>query len=245
MKKNKFLFIRNDDVWTLDRSFREFFDFMLGQKIPVIYGVIPARLQEDAAVFLRRAKERNPKLLDIVQHGFAHCNHAPEGEHKYEFGPGRTYMQQFDDIVQGMRIMNRWFGEFMTPGFIPPYHADDHKTIKTIEQLNIPIYSSKLKVPLRKKRFIEVPAQIWANRIDDLGVPSPMEFHNLSRDLATVMDSRLMTGIVFRHQMMVNPGDHDVLKALIKLISNKRREGSLRIVLFSDLMRAKRKDSDQ
>jgi hypothetical protein len=236
---SKFLFIRNDDVWTLDQSFRAFFDLMLGQKIPVVYGVIPAKLQEDAARFLRRAKEKDPELLDIVQHGYAHVNHAPAGDHhKYEFGETRTYAEQYEDIAKGMQIMRHAFGESLTPGFIPPYHSDDASTIDAIEALGIPLYSSRLKVPRPAKKFIEIPAQIWANRADEQGVASPMDFHGLSRDLASVLASGPITGIVFRHHMMTNPKDQDVLKALMQLVLQERSEGRIRTVLFSDLLNA-------
>ncbi|MBL8013064.1 MAG: DUF2334 domain-containing protein, partial [Candidatus Omnitrophica bacterium] len=149
---SKFLFIRNDDVWNLDESFKSFFDFMLDQRIPVVYGVIPAMLKDDAAQFLRRAKKKSPKLLDIVQHGYAHRNHAPEGEHKYEFGSSRTYVEQLEDISRGMKIMRRSFGEFMTPGFVPSYHAYDTNTIRVLVKLGIPLLSARLKVPYKEKK---------------------------------------------------------------------------------------------
>ncbi len=233
---SKFLFIRNDDVWALDKSFQKFFDFMFNQKIPVVYGVIPAKLQEDAALFLRRAKGKAPKLLDIVQHGYAHRNYAVVGEQPYEFGPTRTYTQQLEDISQGMQIMRRWFGELVTPGFIPPYHADDAKTIDAIEALNIPLYSSRLKVPRQIKKFIDLPAQIWANRVNVDGEPWPLEFHSLSRDLASVLESGQITGMVFRHHLMVNPKDKDVLAALMRLLVQERDKGKIRTVLFSELL---------
>lgn len=239
---SKYLFIRNDDVWALDKSFQEFFDIMFNHKIPVVYGVIPAKLQEDAALFLRRAKENAPRLLDIVQHGYAHRNYALAGERPYEFGPARTYTQQFEDISRGMEIMRHWFGDLVTPGFIPPYHADDANTIDAIETLNIPLYSSRLKVPRPIKKFIELPAQIWANRVNEYGDPAPLEFHVLLKDLASVLESGLITGIVFRHHLMVNSRDKDVLTALMRIVVQERAEGKIRTVLFSDLLKAGRKN---
>ena len=236
---SKYLFIRNDDVWRLDGSFGAFFDFMLRQRVPIVYGVIPAKLEKDAALFLRRAKEKDPELLDLVQHGYAHVNHAPAGDHhKYEFGETRTYAQQYEDIAQGMRIMRDRFGDLVTPGFIPPYHSDDANTIDAIEALNIPLYSSRLKVPRPSKRFIEMPAQIWANKADAQGVPSPLDFHGLSRDLASVLASGPITGMVFRHHMMVSPKNRDVLAALMSLVMEERAQGKLRTVLFSELLNA-------
>jgi len=223
----------------LDKSFRDFFDFMFGLKIPVVYGVIPDKLQKDAAIFLRRAKKDQPKLLDIVQHGFAHSNYADEGEDKYEFGPARTYEQQRDDIVKGQSIMDHWFGELATPGFIPPFHADDENTINALEDLKVPLYSARLKVPRLVKRFIDLPAQIWANKIDAKGLPKPLNFRSLSIDLASVLESGPVTGMVFHHDMMVAPKDKEVLMALMKLVLQQRAERKIRTILFSDLLNAR------
>ncbi len=242
---SKLLFIRNDDVWTLDKAFREFFDFMLSQKIPVVYGVIPAQLQEDAAIFLRQAKKKAPKLLDIVQHGFAHRNYAAEGENKYEFGSARSYDEQLKDITQGMQIMHRWFGELVTPGFIPPYHADDAKTIDAIEALNIPLYSARLKVARQGKKFIDLPAQVWANKLDAKGNPRPLDFNRLSIDLASVLGAGPITGMVFRHHMMITPRDKEVLTALMRLVLRQRKQGEIRTVLFSDLLSAVGEKKDE
>lgn len=241
---SKFLFIRDDDVWNLDQSFYDFFDFMLNQKIPVVYGVIPALLQEDAAIFLRRAKKKNPKLIDIVQHGYAHRNYAAAGERKYEFGRVRSYIQQLDDIASGMQIMRRWFGEVVTPGFTPSYHAYDTNTIDAIEALNIPLHSARLTVPRQEKKFIDVPAQIWANKLDPQGKPCSLMFHRLAMDLASVLELGSITGMVFHHHRMVDPRDRDVLKAFAKLVVQERTNRKIRMVLFSDLLNTAQKRKD-
>jgi len=234
---NKFFFIRNDDVSTFSEPLRKFVNFMLIHKIPIIYGVIPARLEKETAVLLREAKEKNPGLLDIVQHGYAHDNYAPFGEKKYEFGEGRSYDRQLHDITEGMKIMHRWFGDLVTPGFIPPYHADDPNTIDAIEALGIPLYSARLKVPRERKKFLDVPAQIWAHRIDDQGQPVPLNFHNLARDLGSVLASGPISGIVFYHRYITaNPKDRDVFTASMSLILQEQALGKLRVVLFSDLL---------
>lgn len=237
----KFLFIRNDDVWKLERSFREFFDMMLAYKIPIVYGVIPARLEKSATVFLRKAKEKTPDLLDIVQHGYLHRNYAPPGEDKYEFGAGRTYAQQRKNIEQGMKIMRRSFGDLVTPGFIPPYHAEDENTIKALESLKVPLYSARLKVPKKKKTFIDLPAQVWANKVDIKGDPKPLDFRRVSADLFDVLSTQKMSGMVFRHHMMCGASDKKVLMALMQLIMKERAKGKVQTVLFSDILSVRKK----
>ena len=73
------LFIRNDDVWTLDHEFRFFFDLAKDRGIPVVHAVIPGKMDQGLIRFLCRAKEKTPQLLDIVQHGWIHANHSLDG----------------------------------------------------------------------------------------------------------------------------------------------------------------------
>ena len=135
-----------------------------------------------------------------------------------------------------MRIMKDRFGDYVTPGFIPPYHADDERTIDAIEALEIPLYSARLKVPRQAKKFIDLPAQVWANKIDAKGAPLPLDFHRLSIDLASVLGAGPITGMVFRHHMMASPRDRDVLLALMRLVVQQRSQGEIRTVLFSELL---------
>ena len=237
----RYLFIRDDDVWTLERSFVEFFELMFKLKIPVVYGVIPARLEKEAAIFLKKAKVKEPNLLDIVQHGYAHQNYAPQGEKKYEFGENRTYEQQFSDIERGMKLMRQWFGPLMTEGFTPPYHAEDRRTIKAIEKLKVPLYSARLKVPLKKKTFIDLPAQVWANKSGANGEPESMDFRRIGVDLFDCFSTQQITGMVFRHHMLRHPSDAKVLAALMQVIIKERRQGKVQTVLFSELLKAGRK----
>lgn len=234
---SKFLFIRNDDVWTIGSSFRNFFNVMLQNNIPVIYGVVPGRLDETMADFLRKAKESQPELVDIVQHGFMHRNYAPAGERRYEFGSRRSYQEQLEDIHSGMRILHERFGDLLTPGFIPPYHAYDTHTIDAIEALEIPLFSARLKVPREKKKFLDVPANIWANRGDpDGGVSLPLGFHDLARDVTSIVNAGPISGVVFRHQMMTHLNDMDVLKAFVSLILQEQKKGKFRVVNFSNFL---------
>ncbi|MBF0595084.1 MAG: hypothetical protein HQL22_08960, partial [Candidatus Omnitrophica bacterium] len=74
--KPAYLFIRDDDVRTLDGYFKEFFALLLGLRLPAVYAVIPRLMDERLIAGLKRQKELTPSLLDIVQHGWAHTDHS-------------------------------------------------------------------------------------------------------------------------------------------------------------------------
>jgi hypothetical protein len=232
----KFLFIRNDDVWTLEKSFTDFFAIMYGLKIPVVYAVIPKLLEKSAAIFLRKAKEKTPDLIDIVQHGYAHENHADAGQRKYEFGDNRTYQQQVYDIEAGIKIMKKWFGGLLTPGFIPPYHSENADTVKALEYLDVPLYSARLKLPCKKTKFLELPAKVWIHRLDSKGAPAPLNFRRVSAELVEALSTQKISGMVCRHHMLTHPNDHKILKALMGIVLREQSQGKVQTVLFSDIL---------
>src|SRR5208283_766088 len=116
----------------LDRQFRFFFEQAIDRGIPVVYAVIPGKMDRGLIRFLCRAKERTPRLLDIVQHGWIHANHSVKAGIKYEFGASRSLKSQRTDIQQGHKKMRLAFGEHLTSAFVPPYHGYDERTLRVL-----------------------------------------------------------------------------------------------------------------
>lgn len=59
-------------------------------------------------------------MLIPMVHGWAHENHAPEGEKKAEFGHPRA--QLLEDATKGLTRINALFGEDYMPCFVPPWN---------------------------------------------------------------------------------------------------------------------------
>lgn len=232
------VFLRDDDVWIDDDVFLELAALFKMQGIPVIYGVIPMRLTEQMARVLREAKERDPGLLDIVQHGYAHQNYALPGEGKYEFGPLRTYAQQYEDIACGIKIMRRFFGRTLTPGFIPPFHADDINTIKAIEALKIPLYSARKQVVWPRKKFVDFPAQVYLNGYERDGTLRALDFRGLLSKIEEIVVPGKVNGMVYRHHLIRSTKEMKAMKAFVLVLARLSEQGKLRIVLFSELLNA-------
>jgi hypothetical protein len=229
------VFIRDDDVWIVDGNFLELFSFLIEKKIPVIYGIIPARLDKGMASFLRKAKRKYPDLLDIVQHGYAHENYALRGQAKYEFGPGRTYQQQYHDIAKGWEILRKQFGRLWTPGFIPPYHGYDQATLNVVVKLQIPLFSAGKKA-FASGNVLDFPARVSLNKYDKNSVPLPFDLRSMLTRTLSKLEPGKVTGLVYHHRAIKTTADMKAIKEFLRGVVKWRDQGRLRLVLFSDFL---------
>ena len=58
----------------------------------------------------------------LLQHGYAHRNHAPAGERKAEFGPHRPLAVMRAEVEAGRARMTALFGAAFRPVFVPPWN---------------------------------------------------------------------------------------------------------------------------
>ncbi len=86
-------------------------------EMPVHLAVIPER----AETTLGRVVANDPRLIPLV-HGWAHENHAPEGERKSEFGPHRPTGTMLAETAQGLTRLKALFGARQRPVFVPPWN---------------------------------------------------------------------------------------------------------------------------
>ncbi|NIZ62025.1 polysaccharide deacetylase [Sedimentitalea sp. CY04] len=90
--------------------------------LPVHLAVIP----RDATQALANHLATSSQLIPVV-HGWAHQNHAPQGEKKAEFGAHRPVEQAVADAGRGLETLRALLGEDVTPMFVPPWNriSDD------------------------------------------------------------------------------------------------------------------------
>lgn len=82
---------------------------------PLALAVIPASATAELA-----SVTRDYPNIDVVQHGFAHTNHAPIGEKKAEFGAHRPIQVMRNEILEGRKRLTELFGATFTAVFVPP-----------------------------------------------------------------------------------------------------------------------------
>lgn len=85
--------------------------------LPLHLAVIPAEADPTLAAFA----QAHPRLIPVV-HGWAHRNHAPEGEKKAEFGAHRPLPVMAKEARDGLLRLRSLFGPALRPMFVPPWN---------------------------------------------------------------------------------------------------------------------------
>lgn len=233
-----YIFLRDDDVWSDDEIFLELSCFLKKLRLPVIYGIIPSRLEPRLRDILKRAKIHDPDLLDIVQHGFQHVNVAPPGKSKYEFGAGRSFCQQYKDIGDGLKIMQRSFGSSFTPAFMPPYHGFDVATLQVVEKLGFKVFSAGKKAVLSGKSFCDLPARVALNQYRPDGVSLAFDSRMMVARCRREMRCG-MIGLVYHHRAIKDAADMRAIKLFFRFLAQAQERRDVRLFLFSQWIRWK------
>jgi len=231
------LFIRNDDVWTLDKEFCFFFEEAVKRDIPVVHAVIPGKMDQEAVEFLCRAKKKTPQLLDIVQHGWMHKNYSIDGTTKFEFGPLRDLRSQQEDIQLGLKKMREAFGEYFTPAFVPPYHSYDKVTLNVLGEEGFKVFSAGTRWSQKDKRFIEIPAQISFSRYEE-GKASIRPAKEVLTEAAKAAVRRPLAGVLTHHKDFAGLGPRRELTRFFDCIAALKKKENWRVLLFSDILSA-------
>ncbi len=88
--------------------------------VPVTLAVIPALTDEKLVARLDEAPQAT-----VAIHGWAHRNHAPEGEKKQELGPHRPRETVLGDLARGLSHITGLYGARAVPMLVPPWNRID------------------------------------------------------------------------------------------------------------------------
>src|SRR5438105_4520578 len=81
------LWWRDDDAADATPALDRLLDVQRAQHVPLGLAIVPANATAALAGRLARTPE-----IDLLQHGYAHTNHAPPGDKKIELGSHRPAM---------------------------------------------------------------------------------------------------------------------------------------------------------
>ncbi len=98
--------------------------------VPVALAAIPAAVDAAAA----RQVARHP-LTTVLQHGYAHIDHAPDGEGCWELGPHRPRAIVLSELAQGRDRLAELFGDRFLPVLTPPWSRIDPALLPELEGL--------------------------------------------------------------------------------------------------------------
>jgi hypothetical protein len=73
----------------------------------------------------------------VLQHGYAHQNHAAAGEKKMELGPHRPAMVVLGELGAGWMAMERLFGVRALPVMVPPWNRIAPVLVPTLPEIGL------------------------------------------------------------------------------------------------------------
>lgn len=146
-------FFRNDDVRdTLDEALVRLTDIFIEYGIPITHAVEPLNVTEEVTAWLIEKKKNHPRLIELIQHGLDHSVKI-SGPRKGEFGGNRTYQEQFDDLQQGMHLMDEKFGDLWFRGFCFPYGPYNPAAMKALNDLGFKLVNSHFNIRPSRRLF--------------------------------------------------------------------------------------------
>ena len=111
------LWLRDDDACADSPALARLVALVRAHRVPVAIAAIPASLEASLIDALRDLVEAT-----IVQHGFAHRNHAKAGERSAELCDGSDVRVRLDELRDGRERLARAFGERFVPILVPPWN---------------------------------------------------------------------------------------------------------------------------
>ncbi len=132
------LWWRDDDACLLTPQLKQLVEIADTAKVPIHLAVIPAKLENEAIEFLRKSPNTR-----ILQHGFAHIDHAPRGEGSWELGDHRPLETIIAELKQGHDILRDAFGDKFFPVLVPPWTRFSDKLRPHLANIGLKAYSAE------------------------------------------------------------------------------------------------------
>ncbi len=98
--------------------------------IPLALAVIPTRLAPELIDFLH-----DRTLVVVLQHGYAHENHAPPGQRKLELGGTQPTAKIVANLEQGYQILTQHFADRFKPVLVPPWNRIDDAVVSSLAEI--------------------------------------------------------------------------------------------------------------
>ena len=234
--KKKYVFFRDDDVCRPNSNFLKLYNMFKETDIPIICSVIRGKITEKMSNFLIEEKKRNPRLIDITQHGWMHKNYSEYGN-EYEFGDKRNFEEQRNDILKGKIKMGNVFGDFFTEVFVPPYHGFNDNTLKIIEDLGFAGFSASLSIFPRniKRNFLNLSVNVETNDYKS-NKPYVLSLEEILKRFLFRYENFNLIGILIHHGFLKKKG-LDTISKFLRILKIKENNNEIRFVTFRDILK--------
>ncbi|MGE5639716.1 MAG: polysaccharide deacetylase family protein [Clostridia bacterium] len=114
------LWCRDDDACGDSPALRRLLEIARAAGAPVALAVIPAAMRRDLVEAVAPSG-----IATVLQHGYAHRNHAPPQSRKWELGAHRPVRATLGELERGLSALRLSFGEQFLPMLVPPWNRID------------------------------------------------------------------------------------------------------------------------
>jgi hypothetical protein len=129
------LWWRDDDAATATTALAQLVELTSiteGAPLPIALAVIPARADATLTHAAQKARQ-----ITVLQHGYAHANHAAPGAKKAEFPAGRDVLDALRELGEGSRRLMDLFGGTALPVLVPPWNRIDPQLVVRLAEIGI------------------------------------------------------------------------------------------------------------
>ncbi len=124
------LWWRDDDAADAAPELEQLLSIQRDSGAALALAVVPARATK--ALADRLADERD---IDLLQHGYAHMNHAAPAQKKVELGAERPVMLVLGELGTGWMALERLFGSRPLPVLVPPWNRIAPALVPTLPEI--------------------------------------------------------------------------------------------------------------
>jgi hypothetical protein len=124
------LWWRDDDAVDVGPALDRLLHVHRATAAPLALAVVPA--QATVALAARLVDE---PMIDVLQHGYAHVNHAGDTEKKIELGLQRPAMIVLGDLGTGWMALERLFGRKALAVLVPPWNRIAPPLVPTLPEI--------------------------------------------------------------------------------------------------------------
>jgi hypothetical protein len=121
------LWWRDDDAVAMTPALAPLLELARAHEVPVALAVVPASLEGSLVTAVATAPQ-----CTIVQHGYAHRNHAPAGAKSCELGGDRSLGIVVAELRAGSERLRTAFGTRFEPVLVPPWNRIDSHVVAAL-----------------------------------------------------------------------------------------------------------------
>ncbi|TWS99620.1 polysaccharide deacetylase family protein [Reyranella sp. CPCC 100927] len=227
------LWWRDDDAVAATAALDRLLAMRAAYDLGLALAVVPATM--DASLAARLQDE--PASVAVLQHGYAHQNHAAAGEKSVELGPHRPAPVVIGELGTGLMALSQTFGARFLPVMVPPWNRIAPALVPVLPEIGfraLSTYTARTRVePVRG--LLQVNTHVgpigWRPRRGFLGdeqiITTLVDALRARRDAAAtspVADEP--TGMLTHHLVH----DEDIWTFLDRLWNRLRAHPAVRIV---------------